>query len=191
MRRCDRMYLLGTGRWDPATSGWRCWTSAYRRALPPKPPTWSWYVSIFLNVHLCFSLLPICVPWGWQQIWLVLLAILWNGVCVFSYPIQWTATSTTSRWWTTSATGAPSSSTCSRWSPEAQPRARLMRFRWATRGPGSSGAFFAFLAQVSHKEPEILIFRLQQNFKVGLLQPSSVTAYEYYNPGTGHILRTL
>jgi len=36
---------------------------------------------------------------------------------------------------------------------------------------------------VSHEEPEILIFRLQQNFKVGLLQPSSVTVYEYYNPG--------
>lgn len=38
-------------------------------------------------------------------------------------------------------------------------------------------------SQVSHKVPEILIFRLQQNFKVGLLQPSSVTVYEYYNPG--------
>lgn len=38
-------------------------------------------------------------------------------------------------------------------------------------------------SQVSHKEPEILIFRLQQTFKVGLLQPSSVTVYEYYNPG--------
>lgn len=38
-------------------------------------------------------------------------------------------------------------------------------------------------SQVSHKEPEILIFRLQQSFKVGLLQPSSVTVYEYYNPG--------
>lgn len=36
---------------------------------------------------------------------------------------------------------------------------------------------------MSHREPEILIFRLQQTFKVGLLQPSSVTAYEYYNPG--------
>ncbi len=40
-------------------------------------------------------------------------------------------------------------------------------------------------SQVSHKEPEILIFRLQQSFKVGLLQPSSVTVYEYYNPGRG------
>ncbi|KAJ0033654.1 hypothetical protein NQD34_000761 [Periophthalmus magnuspinnatus] len=35
---------------------------------------------------------------------------------------------------------------------------------------------------VSHKEPEILIFKLQQNFKIGHIQPSSVTVYEYYNP---------
>lgn len=40
-----------------------------------------------------------------------------------------------------------------------------------------------FSSQVSHKEQQILIFRLQQNFKVSLLQPSSVTVYEYYNPG--------
>ncbi|XP_037103939.1 complement C3-like isoform X2 [Syngnathus acus] len=44
------------------------------------------------------------------------------------------------------------------------------------------GSLFIHLFKVSHKEPEILIFRLQQNFKVGLLQPSSVTVYEYYNP---------
>uniref|UniRef100_A0A3B4ZLY2 Complement C3-like n=1 Tax=Stegastes partitus TaxID=144197 RepID=A0A3B4ZLY2_9TELE len=44
------------------------------------------------------------------------------------------------------------------------------------------GSLIIHLFKVSHKEPEILIFRLQQNFKVGLLQPSSVTAYEYYNP---------
>jgi len=37
--------------------------------------------------------------------------------------------------------------------------------------------------QVSHREPEILVFKLQQSFIVGFLQPSSVTAYEYYNPG--------
>lgn len=46
---------------------------------------------------------------------------------------------------------------------------------WTILPPSSS--------QVSHKVPEVLIFRLQQNFKVGLLQPSSVTVYEYYNPG--------
>ncbi|KAE8300564.1 A.superbus venom factor 1 [Larimichthys crocea] len=44
------------------------------------------------------------------------------------------------------------------------------------------GSLIIHLFKVSHKEPEILIFRLQQNFKVGLLQPSSVTVYEYYNP---------
>ncbi|CAJ1052901.1 complement C3-like [Xyrichtys novacula] len=44
------------------------------------------------------------------------------------------------------------------------------------------GSLILHLFKVSHKEPEILIFRLQQNFKVGLLQPSSVTVYEYYNP---------
>ncbi|KAM4750099.1 complement C3-like [Anableps anableps] len=44
------------------------------------------------------------------------------------------------------------------------------------------GSLIIHLFKVSHKEPEILIFRLQQTFKVGLLQPSSVTVYEYYNP---------
>nr|XP_061792030.1 complement C3-like [Nerophis lumbriciformis] len=44
------------------------------------------------------------------------------------------------------------------------------------------GSLIIHLFKVSHVEPEILIFRLQQNFKVGLLQPSSVTVYEYYNP---------
>uniref|UniRef100_A0A3Q3L7G2 Complement component c3b, tandem duplicate 1 n=1 Tax=Mastacembelus armatus TaxID=205130 RepID=A0A3Q3L7G2_9TELE len=44
------------------------------------------------------------------------------------------------------------------------------------------GSLIIHLFKVSHREPEILIFRLQQRFKVGLLQPSSVTVYEYYNP---------
>ncbi|XP_029284184.1 venom factor-like [Cottoperca gobio] len=44
------------------------------------------------------------------------------------------------------------------------------------------GSLIIHLFKVSHREPEILIFRLQQSFKVGLLQPSSVTVYEYYNP---------
>ncbi|XP_051801045.1 complement C3-like [Acanthochromis polyacanthus] len=44
------------------------------------------------------------------------------------------------------------------------------------------GSLILHLFKVSHKEPEILVFRLQQSFKVGLLQPSSVTVYEYYNP---------
>ncbi|XP_041838364.1 complement C3-like [Melanotaenia boesemani] len=44
------------------------------------------------------------------------------------------------------------------------------------------GSLIVHLFKVSHKEPEIILFRLQQNFKVGHLQPSSVTVYEYYNP---------
>ncbi|XP_045902795.1 venom factor-like isoform X2 [Micropterus dolomieu] len=44
------------------------------------------------------------------------------------------------------------------------------------------GSLIIHLFKVSHKEPEILVFRLQQNFKVGLLQPSTVTVYEYYSP---------
>lgn len=44
------------------------------------------------------------------------------------------------------------------------------------------GSLIIHLFKVSHKEPEVLIFRLQQRFKVGLLQPSSVTVYEYYSP---------
>ncbi|XP_034997745.2 complement C3 [Hippoglossus stenolepis] len=43
------------------------------------------------------------------------------------------------------------------------------------------GSLIIHLFKVSHKEPDILIFRLQQRFKVGLLQPSSVTVYEYYS----------
>uniref|UniRef100_A0A3B3WZA9 Complement component c3b, tandem duplicate 2 n=1 Tax=Poecilia mexicana TaxID=48701 RepID=A0A3B3WZA9_9TELE len=44
------------------------------------------------------------------------------------------------------------------------------------------GSLIIHLFKVSHTVPEILIFRLQQTFKVGLLQPSSVSVYEYYNP---------
>ncbi|KAJ0051299.1 hypothetical protein NL108_018414, partial [Boleophthalmus pectinirostris] len=44
------------------------------------------------------------------------------------------------------------------------------------------GSLILHLFKVSHKEPEIVIFKLQQNFKVGHIQPSSVTVYEYYNP---------
>ncbi|XP_053711085.1 complement C3-like isoform X2 [Synchiropus splendidus] len=44
------------------------------------------------------------------------------------------------------------------------------------------GSLIIHLFKVSHSEPDILMFRLQQRFRVGLLQPSSVTVYEYYNP---------
>uniref|UniRef100_H3CLD7 Complement component c3b, tandem duplicate 2 n=1 Tax=Tetraodon nigroviridis TaxID=99883 RepID=H3CLD7_TETNG len=44
------------------------------------------------------------------------------------------------------------------------------------------GSLIIHLFKVSHKEQEILVFRLQQSFRVGLLQPSPVTVYEYYSP---------
>ncbi|XP_056135701.1 complement component c3b, tandem duplicate 2 [Lampris incognitus] len=44
------------------------------------------------------------------------------------------------------------------------------------------GSLILHLFKVSHREPEILTFKLQQRFRVGILQPSSVTVYEYYNP---------
>ncbi|KAJ8001694.1 hypothetical protein DPEC_G00172110 [Dallia pectoralis] len=44
------------------------------------------------------------------------------------------------------------------------------------------GSLIIHLFKVSNKQTETVTFRLQQTFKVGLLQPSSVTVYEYYNP---------
>ncbi|XP_075871782.1 complement C3-like isoform X2 [Nelusetta ayraudi] len=44
------------------------------------------------------------------------------------------------------------------------------------------GSLILHLFKVSHRQPEILVFRLQQNFKVGLLQPSAVKVYDYYSP---------
>uniref|UniRef100_A0A8B9KBN4 Complement component c3b, tandem duplicate 2 n=1 Tax=Astyanax mexicanus TaxID=7994 RepID=A0A8B9KBN4_ASTMX len=43
------------------------------------------------------------------------------------------------------------------------------------------GSLIIHLFKVSNREADILTFRLQQKFKVGLLQPSTVTAYQYYN----------
>uniref|UniRef100_W5L2G3 Complement component c3b, tandem duplicate 1 n=1 Tax=Astyanax mexicanus TaxID=7994 RepID=W5L2G3_ASTMX len=43
------------------------------------------------------------------------------------------------------------------------------------------GSLIIHLFKVSSREADILTFRLQQKFKVGLLQPSTVTAYQYYN----------
>ncbi|KAF5897904.1 complement C3-like, partial [Clarias magur] len=43
------------------------------------------------------------------------------------------------------------------------------------------GSLIIHLFKVSNKEPDIISFRLNQKFKVGLLQPSTVTVYEYYN----------
>ncbi|KAL1005735.1 hypothetical protein UPYG_G00063310 [Umbra pygmaea] len=44
------------------------------------------------------------------------------------------------------------------------------------------GSLIIHLFKVSNKQTETITFRLQQTFKVGLLQPSTVTVYEYYNP---------
>ncbi|KAM9493802.1 complement C3-like [Clarias gariepinus] len=43
------------------------------------------------------------------------------------------------------------------------------------------GSLIIHLFKVSNKEPDIISFRLNQKFKVGLLQPSTVTIYQYYN----------
>ncbi|XP_036421057.1 complement C3-like isoform X2 [Colossoma macropomum] len=43
------------------------------------------------------------------------------------------------------------------------------------------GSLIIHLFKVSNREPDIITFRLQQKFKVGLLQPSTVTVYQYYN----------
>ncbi|XP_053085324.1 complement component c3b, tandem duplicate 2 [Pangasianodon hypophthalmus] len=43
------------------------------------------------------------------------------------------------------------------------------------------GSLIIHLFKVSNKEEDIISFRLNQKFKVGLLQPSTVTVYQYYN----------
>ncbi|KAI1886650.1 hypothetical protein AGOR_G00197990 [Albula goreensis] len=49
-------------------------------------------------------------------------------------------------------------------------------------GLSDRGSLIIHLFRVSNKEREVISFRLLQKFKVGLIQPSSVTVYEYYNP---------
>ncbi|TSK67244.1 Complement C3 [Bagarius yarrelli] len=43
------------------------------------------------------------------------------------------------------------------------------------------GSLIIHLFKVSNKEADIITFRLNQKFKVGFLQPSTVTVYQYYN----------
>ncbi|KAK3528105.1 hypothetical protein QTP86_023703, partial [Hemibagrus guttatus] len=43
------------------------------------------------------------------------------------------------------------------------------------------GSLIIHLFKVSNKEADTITFRLNQKFKVGLLQPSMVTVYQYYN----------
>ncbi|XP_064179706.1 complement C3-like isoform X1 [Anguilla rostrata] len=49
-------------------------------------------------------------------------------------------------------------------------------------GLSDRGSLIIHLFKVSNKETESISFRLLQKFKVRLIQPSSVTVYEYYNP---------
>ncbi|XP_058238339.1 complement C3-like isoform X2 [Hemibagrus wyckioides] len=43
------------------------------------------------------------------------------------------------------------------------------------------GSLIIHLFKVTNKEADTITFRLNQKFKVGLLQPSTVTVYQYYN----------
>ncbi|XP_026068420.1 complement C3-like [Carassius auratus] len=44
------------------------------------------------------------------------------------------------------------------------------------------GSLILYLDKVSHKEKEVISFRMHQLYNVGLLQPAAVTIYEYYSP---------
>uniref|UniRef100_A0A8C1ZEJ2 NTR domain-containing protein n=1 Tax=Cyprinus carpio TaxID=7962 RepID=A0A8C1ZEJ2_CYPCA len=44
------------------------------------------------------------------------------------------------------------------------------------------GSLILYLDKVSHKEVEVISFRMHQMYNVGLLQSAAVTIYEYYSP---------
>ncbi|XP_056426204.1 complement C3 [Hyla sarda] len=44
------------------------------------------------------------------------------------------------------------------------------------------GSLIIYLDKISHKEQECIKFNVHQIFKVGLIQPASVTVYDYYTP---------
>uniref|UniRef100_A0A673LIL4 Complement C3-like n=1 Tax=Sinocyclocheilus rhinocerous TaxID=307959 RepID=A0A673LIL4_9TELE len=44
------------------------------------------------------------------------------------------------------------------------------------------GSLILYLDKVSHKEKEVISFRMQKLYNVGLLQAAAVTIYEYYSP---------
>ncbi|XP_051558255.1 complement C3-like isoform X3 [Myxocyprinus asiaticus] len=44
------------------------------------------------------------------------------------------------------------------------------------------GSLIIYLDKVSHKEREIISFRMHKVYKVGLLQPAAVSVYEYFSP---------
>ncbi|CAL8285588.1 unnamed protein product [Arctogadus glacialis] len=43
------------------------------------------------------------------------------------------------------------------------------------------GSLILYLDKVSHKQPEEVAFHIRQTIKVGVLQPATVSVYEYYN----------
>ncbi|XP_063305726.1 complement C3-like [Pelobates fuscus] len=50
------------------------------------------------------------------------------------------------------------------------------------KGATERGTLIIYLNKVSHTQEECLRFRLHQGFEVGLIQPASVTVYDYYTP---------
>ncbi|XP_072005891.1 complement C3-like [Engystomops pustulosus] len=50
------------------------------------------------------------------------------------------------------------------------------------KGEFDKGTLIIYLDKVSHKEEECLRFNAHQYFNVGLIQPASVTIYDYYTP---------
>uniref|UniRef100_A0A8C3I639 Complement C3 n=1 Tax=Chrysemys picta bellii TaxID=8478 RepID=A0A8C3I639_CHRPI len=49
------------------------------------------------------------------------------------------------------------------------------------KAPSDRGNLMIYLDKVSHREDECLQFKAHQFFEVGLIQPASVTVYDYYN----------
>lgn len=50
------------------------------------------------------------------------------------------------------------------------------------KGQFDKGTLILYIDKISHKEDECLKFNLHQYFAVGLIQPGSVTVYDYYSP---------
>ncbi|XP_069804243.1 complement C3-like [Dendropsophus ebraccatus] len=50
------------------------------------------------------------------------------------------------------------------------------------KGAFDKGTLILYVDQISHKEEDCIKFNLHQYFKVGLIQPGSVTVYDYYSP---------
>ncbi|KAG8550514.1 hypothetical protein GDO81_024587 [Engystomops pustulosus] len=50
------------------------------------------------------------------------------------------------------------------------------------KGAAEKGSLIIYLDKISHKKDECIKFHIHQIFKVGLIQPASVTVYDYYTP---------